>query len=219
MAQAIDAIAADFGQYGPQPDLFHNIGPLILGNGFKTDFFNGFKRAWIRLNSEQSFEMVNDTRLAFYLLHVLETVERDAAHMARICALVFETPARPGEVEGEAGIWIENQMNGFVCKRCGNCCRHLENACAMEDRQLWERLGRSDILSWVKKEQLDNGQVQYRTWIHPQTGQVTESCPFLGQQPGTDRFCCTIQAVKPLVCQEYPYTKKHARNTGCMGFN
>ena len=43
LAQAIDAVAADFGQYGSQPDLFRKIGPLILGNDFKTGIFNGVK--------------------------------------------------------------------------------------------------------------------------------------------------------------------------------
>ncbi|MBL6994369.1 YkgJ family cysteine cluster protein [Desulfobacula sp.] len=215
LAQAIDAVAADFEQYGPQPDLFHKIGALILGKDFKTCILNGSDRAWIRRNTDQPFEPVNDEVLGFYLIHVLETFEKDAASMAQICTLVFETPARPGEVEGESGVWIENQMNGFVCKRCGNCCRRLENACAQEDWQLWESIGRSDILSWVKKEPLDNGKVRYSAWVDPQTGRPAESCPFLGHQPGTDIFFCNIHAVKPLVCREYPYTKKHARNTGC----
>lgn len=217
LSQAIDAIATDFQQYGPQPDLFHKIGPLILGNDFKTDVFNGLKQAWIRLDGEEPFERVNPAGLALYLIHMLETVEKDAASMAQICALVFETPVRPGEVEKEAGVWIENQMAGFVCRRCGHCCHGLTHECAREDLQSWEQLGRSDILSWVKKTKT-HGQVQYQAWIDPNTGQTAESCPFLGREPDTNQFCCAIQAVKPMVCREYPYTRKHARNTGCMGF-
>ncbi len=53
LAQAIDAVAADFGQYGPQPDLFRKIGPLILGNDFKTGIFNGVKRTWVRPNPNE----------------------------------------------------------------------------------------------------------------------------------------------------------------------
>ena len=215
LAQAIDAVAADFGQYDPQPELFRKISTLILGSDFKICILNGSERAWIRRNNDQPFELVNDTALGFYLIHVLETIKIDSANMAQICTLVFETPAIPGDLEGEPGVWIENQMNDFVCKRCGNCCRNLENACAREDLQLWESLGRIDILSWVKKKQLDNGQVQYRAWIDPQTGQPADSCPFLGQHPDTDLFYCTIHAIKPLVCREYPYTKKHAKKTGC----
>jgi len=218
LAQAIDAVAADFGQYGPQPDLFRKIGPLILGNDFKTGISNGVKRVWIRLNSNQPFMLVDDTALGFYFIHVLETSEKNAASTAQICALVFQTPARPGVSEGKSGVWIESHMNEFVCKRCGNCCRRLGNVCLQEDRQLWEHLRRSDILSWVKKEQLDTGEVQYRIWIDPQTGEPAESCPFIAQQPGKATFYCTIQAVKPLVCREYPFTKKHAQHTGCRGF-
>jgi len=218
LAQAIDAVAADFGQYGSQPDLFRKIAPLILGNNFKIGILNGFERAWLRRNSDHRFEPVKDTIFGFYLIHVLETSEKDAVSMAQICALVFQTPTRPGVVEGESGVWIENHMNGFVCKRCGNCCRQLENVCVREDRQLWASLGRSDILSWVKEEQLEDGEIQYRIWIDPQKGKPAESCPFLAQQPGKDTFFCTIQAVKPLVCREYPFTKKHALHTGCNGF-
>lgn len=79
LVQAVDAVAADFGQYGPQPDLFRKIGPLVLGNGFKTGIFNGVKRAWIRQNSNQPFTSVDDTALGFYLIHVLETSEKDAS--------------------------------------------------------------------------------------------------------------------------------------------
>ncbi len=213
--QAIDAIASDFRQYGPQPDLFYKISALILGNNFKIRILNGSENACIRRNREQAFELVSDIDLGFYLIHVLETCKIELANLAHICALVFETPSIPGQLNGESGVWIENQMSEFVCSRCGNCCRQLANDCTREDLQLWERLGRDDILSWVKKERLPNNKVRYKAWIDPQTGKTAKACPFLGRQPGTDIFCCTIQAVKPLVCREYPYTKKHARKTGC----
>ncbi len=217
--QAVDAVAADFGQYGTQPDLFRKIGSLIIGNDFKTGISNDVERAWLRQKSDHPFEPVDDASLGFYLIYVLETSEKDALSMAQICSLVFQTPARPGVVEGKSGVWIENHMNGFVCKRCGNCCHRLGNTCVREDRQLWESLGRSDILSWVKEEMLRNGESLYRIWIDPQTGELAESCPFLARQSEKDTFFCTIQEVKPLVCQEFPFTKKHAHHTGCIGFD
>jgi Fe-S-cluster containining protein len=218
LAQAIDAVAADFVQYGPQPDLFREIAPLILKNNFKIGIFNGVKRVWVRPNCSQPFTPEEDTALGFYFIHLLETSEMDAVSLAQICALVFQTSVIPGVDEGKSGVWIESDMNAFVCKRCGNCCSGLENGCLREDRQSWELLGRSDILSWVKAEQLDSGEVQYRIWIDPQTGESAESCPFLAQQQCKGTFHCTIQAVKPLVCREYPFTKKHALHTGCRGF-
>ncbi len=217
--QATDSVAADFGQYGPQPGLFCKLGLLILGNDFKIEIFNDVERALIRRNDNDPFEPVDDTALGFYLIHVLETAEKDAVSMARICALVFQTSVKPGVVEGESGVWVESHMNGFVCKRCGNCCRQLGNECTREDRLLWESLGRSDILSWVKEEQSGNGEIQFRIWIDPQKGKPAESCPFIAPQPGKNTFICTIQAAKPLVCREYPFTKKHAQHTGCMGFD
>lgn len=218
LPQAIDAVAVDFMQYGPQTDLFRKIGPLILGNDFKTGIFNGFERVWIRRNNGHPFEPVDDTTFGFYLIHVLETSEKDVAEMAHICALVFQTPTSPGVVNGESGVWVKNHMDDFVCKRCGNCCSQLGNTCVQEDRQLWENSGRGDILSWVKEEQLDGGEIQYRIWIDPKTGKPAESCPFLASQPGKTTFWCTIQKVKPLVCREFPLTKKHALYTGCLGF-
>lgn len=218
LAQAIDAVAGDFGQYGSQPDICRKIAPLILGHNFKLCLFNGLERAWIRRNrGADSFEPVDDTALCFYLVHMLETGKPDAALMARICTLVFQTTVKPGEVDGEFGIWVESQMTDFSCKRCGNCCRRLENKCSQEDRELWQRLGRSDILAWVNEEVSENEETRFRMWIDPVTGEPAASCPFLAAK-GKSRFYCRIQDTKPLICREYPFTKKHAQHTGCLGF-
>ncbi len=218
LAQSIDAVAADFGQYGPQPDMSRKIGPLILGNNFKIGRSNGVERAWIRRNGGHLFEPVDDMALGFYLIHLLETCEFDAERMAQICTLVFQTPATPGMVDGKSGVWVEGQMAGFVCKKCGNCCRRLGNAGVREDIALWKRLGRKDILAWVMEIPLGDGEIQYRIWVDPETGKPADSCPFLAPEPGSGTFRCRIQAVKPLVCREYPFTKKHAQHTGCPGF-
>lgn len=218
ISQAVDAFAADFGQYGSQSVILHKIGPLILGGNFTLRMSNGRQRAWIRRVDDFPHEPVDDTALGFYLIHCLETADPHAKDMAKICSLVFETPARPGKFKEESGVWVESQMAGFSCRRCGNCCCCLANACAEEDVRLWERFSREDILAWVKPEPLDNGETQYRIWVDPQTGELAESCPFLAKQPGTNLSCCTIQEVKPLVCREYPFTRKHARLTGCPGF-
>jgi len=218
LAQAIDAVAADFGRYGPQPDTFGKIGPLILGNNFKIGAFTGSARAWIRPDSAHPFEPVDDVTLGFYLVHMLETCEQEAAGMAQICTHVFQAPVLPGVVDGKSGVWVKGQMAGFACKKCGNCCRRLGNEGVSEDVALWKRLGRYDILAWVKEETLGDGDIQYRIWIDPETGEPADECPFLALEPGKHTFCCGIQAVKPLVCREYPFTKKHARYTGCPGF-
>lgn len=219
LVQAVDALAQDFKQYGPQPRILHKIGPLILGRNFTTAMFNGRKRAWVRPMDSAPFAPVDETALGFYLIHMLETGDIHAKAMARICSLVFEAPVSPGSLRGEPGVWVKSQMAGFLCRRCGNCCRRLGHACTGEDARLWRRLGRDDILVWVKPEPLDGGKIRYRIWVNSQTGEPAEFCPFLVRQPGTGRFSCTIQEVKPLVCREYPFTRKHARYTGCPGFD
>ncbi len=187
-AQAIDAIAADFSQYGVQPDLFRDIGPLILGNDFKAGSCNEQNGAWIRHENTQPFQKVDDERLRFYFVHLLETGERDLETIKKICERVFETPVRPGDNDGKPGVWIENQMNDFVCKRCGHCCRGLEHVCANEDRHVWKNHGRSDILSWVQKKTLIDGIVQYSIWVDPITGKPTDICPFLAPMAGGANF-------------------------------
>lgn len=219
LSQAVDALASDFEQYGSQQPLFHRIAPLILGKDFKTENFDGLTRAWVRRKDGCSFETVEDSALGYYLIHMLETGNAGAKDMARICGLAFETSVRPGKYRGESGIWVEGQMAGFVCKRCGGCCSRLGNTCTQEDVRSWQDLGRGDILAWIRQEHLDKGKIQYRAWVDPQTGKTTESCPFLAEQSGTEIFFCTIQDVKPLVCREFPFTRKHARYTGCPGFD
>ena len=219
LPQAVDALAADFVQYGSQPSMFHGIGPLILGGDFTTRMVKGSQRAWVRRKQGCPHEPVEDAALGFYLIHMLETGSTNAQDMAKICRLAFETPVRPGKYRGESGIWVDGQMAGFACKRCGGCCRRLGNTCTLEDVRLWEDRGREDILAWIQQEHPGGGRIQYRAWVDPQTGDLTESCPFLGEQSGTEMFSCTIQDVKPLSCREFPFTRKHARYTGCPGFD
>ncbi len=217
-AQAIDAIAADFSQYGSQPDLFRDLGPLILGNDFKAGSCDEQKGAWIRHETDQPFQKVDDAALCFYFIHLLETGERCLETIMQICERVFETSVRHGHTEGRDGIWIENQMDDFVCKRCGHCCRGLEPLCTDLDRHVWKRHGRRDILSWVQKKTLVDGTVQDGIWVDPMTGKQADICPFLAPIAGQAMFYCTIQTVKPMICRDYPFTRKHARITGCKGF-
>ncbi|WDP84715.1 MAG: YkgJ family cysteine cluster protein [Desulfobacter sp.] len=219
LTQAVDAVAADFGQYGVQPDLFYQIGLLVMGTNFKLGLLNGVKRAWIRPDKNLPFTLAGDEGLGFYLIHLLGTCQKDARTMARICALVFQADARPGQLGDNFGIWIENHMGGFVCKRCAYCCHRLETVCVEPDFLLWQSLGRRDILSWVKEERLETGKIQYRIWVNPNTGKIAESCPFLAFEKTNGRSYCRIQAVKPRVCKEYPFTRKHALHTGCPGFD
>ena len=219
-AELVDAITLDFEQYGPQPELLHEMASLILGNDFKKgeDQRQQYQSNRLRRGKGLEFEPVNNDTLWFYLIHALETFDLDALSMARTAARVFETRAFPGMLDGESGVWIDSQMSGFKCRQCGHCCRNLDSACAQEDVLLWQYLGRQDILAWVREVGPSSGNLTYRVWVDPSTGQTVDTCPFLGKIPGESHSQCMIQEVKPLACREYPFTRKHAGMTGCPGF-
>jgi hypothetical protein len=217
-SQAVDAIAIDFTQYGPQPALFTSITPLVLGDRCIVRHKSG--NTEVQILQGNAFLSVADNDLGFYLIHALETAPPDLDTLADICARVFQTRTRAGPLETKQthGIWVHSQMEEFVCCQCGECCRSLayENNCTEADYHLWQSLDRRDILAWVRKESCPDKKDRYRIWVDPDTGKTAETCPWLVPCPDdTNRFSCTIQEVKPHICRQYPYTKKHAVMTGC----
>jgi hypothetical protein len=218
--QALDAIALDFTGYGPQPDLFASIAPLVLGNKCRVIHQGKHAGVWILQGTE--FVRVADKDLGFYLIHVLETAPPNQETLADICAKVFQTRTRAGfsGTKKIPGIWIHSQMDAFVCRQCGQCCRSLayEHNCTESDYRFWQSLGRRDILARVQKESGVGKHSRYRIWIDPDTGKTAKTCPWLAPCPDGNRFSCTIQKVKPRICRQYPYTRKHAIMTGCKGF-
>jgi len=217
-AQAVDAIAIDFTAYGPQPALFVSIAPLVLGNRCTVIHKKG--KATVHILQGKAFVPVADKNLGFYLIHALETTPPDLDTLAEICAKVFQTRTRAGPLETKniPGIWIHSQMEAFVCCQCGQCCRSLayETNCTAADYHLWQSLGRRDILARVKKETCPGKEDRYRIWVDPDTGKTAQTCPWLVACPDDDnRFACAIQEIKPHICRQYPYTKKHAVMTGC----
>jgi len=111
---------------------------------------------------------------------------------------------------------------GFKCIQCGNCCLNLYDAfstCATEDDiAMWQNEGREDILEWVDPIQLGTHFV-YDIWISPVTGEDVQRCPWLRKLPKQDKYVCRIHDFKPEHCRKYPRSKKHAKETGCRGFD
>jgi hypothetical protein len=217
-SQAVDAIAIDFTEYGPQPALFASIAPLVLGDRCSVTHKKG--KAAVQILQDKTFLPVADKDLGFYLIHALETTPPDLETLAEICALVFQTRTRAGplKTKNSFGIWVHSQMEAFVCSQCGECCRSLayENNCTEADYHLWQSLGRRDILAWVQKVPCPGKKDRYQIWVDPDTGKTAETCPWLVPCPDdTNRFSCAIQEIKPRICRQYPYTKKHAVMTGC----
>lgn len=110
----------------------------------------------------------------------------------------------------------------FKCIQCGNCCLNLSDAfqtsVSGEDIALWRVKGRFDILDWVDPIPVGDGNYVYDIWINPKTGDDVFRCPWLRKLPKQDKYICRIHDVKPEHCRNYPRSKKHAEETGCMGF-
>ncbi len=110
----------------------------------------------------------------------------------------------------------------FNCKQCGNCCLNLGDAfetCATDqDIQLWNEEKRDDIFEWIDPISVGGGQFVYDIWISPVTGDDVSRCPWLRKLPKKDKYICRIPDVKPVHCKKYPRSRKHAKETGCRGF-
>ncbi len=219
--EVLDAIAIDFQQYGPQPLIFKDIAPLILKSRCRIIQQGEETSIWIQHGRGYPLQKIDDKDLGFYFSHILETTKYPLKVIARICAIVFQTRACPGMgiEKDNYGILIENHMNGFTCCRCGHCCKSLgySSDCTKEDYLRWQALGRRDIMERVMIIQESGKETQYRIWLEQDTGVLARTCPWLKPEPQGYSFSCLIQDIKPEVCQQYPFTRKHAVMTGCKG--
>ncbi len=220
--QAVDAVAMDFQAYGPQPELLRRIAPLVLGPQCRTALSEE-NRNGVTVWRGASFEPVQDHSLGFYLIHVMETAPPDLNTLAHICRRVFQTTTFAGKLtaDDEPGIWVHSQMDGFVCRQCGQCCRQLdyETGCDESDIRLWQDRGRTDILAWVQYLDTPGESVDraYRIWVDPDTG----------KPPGPARGLGPVRIIRTGLCAPFtpssprlpaiPYTAKHAAMTGCSG--
>jgi Fe-S-cluster containining protein len=219
--EALDAIAIDFQQYGPQPLIFRELAPLILNSRCRITPGKKDSGIWIQHGQDYPLQKIDDKDLGFYFSHILETTAFSLKMIASICAIVFQTRACPGVSQEKDlhGIWIENHMNDFVCHRCGHCCTNLgyDNDCTKEDYLKWQTFGRQDILDRVMIVHKSRNDIQYRIWLDQDTGAIAKICPWLKPNPKEQGFFCLIQDIKPEICQQYPFTRKHAVMTGCKG--
>lgn len=200
--EAVEAVRIDIAGYGPQPELYARLLPLLPGGG-----------------TAKTAVGVADRHRVLALLGA--TKPEPGEFLARICAEVFDTRCEPGHDEdGEAGVWIDTGMEGFACTRCGRCCLALDfhRECTAEDVAVWREQGRGDILAWVHEESGPDGESVFRIWKNPTTGFYAEACPWLRRISGDRSFVCAIQDVKPAICLSYPGLRKHGMMTGCRGF-
>lgn len=222
MKKAVDAVCRDFLQYDPQILLFSQIIQLI-SQGKTIVKREGLKNgAWVTVKGRQNMRWMEGEEIATYLSETLSEATLDATMLSSICAMVFQTRACPDvhPETGEISIRIETGMEDFFCRQCGQCCTLLdyEKELTADDVALWEKLGRKDILKWVRFLKREDGKTEYRIWTIPGTSRLADTCPFLKKSPPENCWKCLIQDVKPKICRQYPASRKHAFMTGCQGF-
>ncbi len=217
--EVISAIAADFDQYGPQPSVFKAVIPLLAAPGI---FWRQLPRPGLWTKDDSGLPVLHTplSDTGTYFISRLGEQPWPLDTLSLVCRMVFQVRSWPGkDADGTSGVWIENDMAQFTCLQCGQCCRDMEyeNDVTQADFDLWQALGRQDILDHVMVIPLMDGTAQYRIWVEPGTDRLLPSCPWLEKNRSSNRYDCLIQDIKPAICREYPYTRKHARKTGCPG--
>ncbi len=221
--QALESICFDFRQYGVQVMLFCEILRLISRGMIAVKKASGKEGIWISTPARRHMQWFDGNELIEYMCKTITSAALDPETLAAVCARVFQTRAIP-ETDphtGETGVRIDTGMESFRCRQCGQCCKFLDyhNEVSTEDIRRWEKRGRFDILKWVGRMRNADGKDIFQIWVIPGTRQLAEVCPFLHKMPTENRSICRIHDEKPFICRNYPVSCKHARMTGCPGFD
>jgi len=221
--EAVEAVCLDFRRYDPQIILFCQIIRLVSSGRVVVRREARKNGVWISVPGSQNMRWMEGPELVEYVCAEMKGTDLDPRLLPSICARVFQTRAwedRDPET-GQQGVWIETGMEDFSCRQCGQCCRSLDyhGELTAEDVAIWEKLGRTDILKWVRVVAEEGRERSYRIWTLPGTTQLADVCPFLKKVPSENRWGCSIHDVKPAICRQYPLTRKHAIMTGCRGFD
>ncbi|MCG8471205.1 MAG: YkgJ family cysteine cluster protein [Desulfobacterales bacterium] len=199
--EARDAVSLDLEQYGLQEETLREMADLA-GGAWPSRF-----RVALDVKEPQGEAILSLMR---------DLMAASGASLELFCGLLsvlFWCDVCPGFVDGDEGVVITTELEGFTCLGCGVCCKNLDYSRALisDDIEMWKRAGRQDILSWVGRDK-DGG---YIIWVDPKTGKLQDPCPFLVAKG--DQNLCGIHEMKPSICREYPATKKHGFMTGCPG--
>jgi Fe-S-cluster containining protein len=221
--QALAAVCRDLNQYAPQVPLMSEILRLVSG-GRETIIPDPRNHIlWRRREGEHRLQRIDPPTLVTVACERLTQSQLSLETWVSICRRVFQTRVQPGtdDVTGQWGLRVFTAMESFDCRQCGQCCRHLDfrHALTAEDVQRWRQAGRDDILAWVGDLKDMDGKTAYQMWVVPGTSRFADGCPFLKQGRSNHLWRCGIHKVKPLVCRQYPITRKHAVMTGCRGFD
>lgn len=220
--QALRSIRRDLRQYDPQVMLLCQILRLISGGKTVVRRDPNRDGAWISTPARQNMRWLGGPELVETVCESLEDAHTEPEMLASVCGRVFHARAYTAldPETGQVGIRVETGMDDFHCRQCGRCCRSLDyrKEVTAEDVARWRTLGRTDILDWVGIFERAGRETAYRIWMIPGTTKTAETCPFLHHVSEENRWICRIHDVKPAICRQYPFTRKHALMTGCPGF-
>ena len=102
----------------------------------------------------------------------------------------------PDRIDSLAGELHEEVFAAVDCTRCANCCKTIQPGFTAEDiERIAGHLGLSPQELIAAHLEIDHEEGGHRTRATP--------CPFLGQDGR-----CTIYAVRPQACREFPHTDK-----------
>jgi Fe-S-cluster containining protein len=220
--EALGAVRGDFAQYDSQLNLICVIWPMVFGEGAYVQQKVGSRSVWAKKSANSKLMPSIEDDLKRRILDRLNRLTPDPEQLARICSRVFGAHVTAGlgpEPDSSAGIWIDTNMNDFICTQCGRCCRRLNyhDGCSVRDYRRWQDLGRTDILDWVGVVRQHGQVTACRIWVTPGTNDFAETCPWLARSSDQKGYVCTIHDVRPAICRHYPGGRKHARMTGCRG--
>ena len=220
--EAVEAVCKDFLQYEPQILLFSQVIQEVTKGRTIVKREGRKNGGWVTVEGRQNMHWMEGEEMAEYLCNALPNADLDPTMLSSICAMVFHTRACPAvhPDSGQPAIRIETGMENFVCRQCGQCCVSLDyhGELTTDDVALWKKLGRDDILKWVRTVKMEDERGHYRIWTIPGTTRLADVCPFLKKEPSENHWRCLIQDVKPRICRQYPASRKHASMTGCRGF-
>jgi Fe-S-cluster containining protein len=221
--EAVRAIHIDFEQYDPQIEIWRKICPMVLGSDVRLVEDFTARRMWLAVGRNRRMKPVKAKDLGAILIRALEKSDAPLNDLALICMQVFQTNVHAGHSEDgrKKGLYVETGMEDFVCKKCGRCCRTLDyhDQFTEQDYHHMERLGREDLLAWVRVISKKSPSSLYRIWVPPGRFSASPTCPWLQPVEGKAQWECSIHDVKPDICRQYPGSRKHAMMTGCPGFD
>lgn len=220
--EAIEAICFDLQRYGPQTMLCVELLRAIYDGNSVVKRDPGRNGLWIRCPHQLEMQYLDGAGLIDHICRALHNSLLSPKQIAGLCRRVFQTSVQVESVDGSGieQIRIATGMEKFRCRLCGGCCRDLDyhKEVTPPDVQRWEAQARDDILKWVGATKGNDQEPIYQIWVIPGTNRFAEVCPFLKRGPTNQQWICAIQETKPEICRQYPFSRKHAIMTGCMGF-